>query len=131
MLHVTIAEVNEYLRGKWPHQGSTAAIVIIIKDQIYTANTGDSRTVLILQLNVDHRLETVEDVVALTRSLGDGTTACGEPHITRTPRKNGMWLIIASNGAWNVMDNETAALINARKSNPTAAETAIREEAIP
>jgi serine/threonine protein phosphatase PrpC len=139
MLYVTVSEVNEYVRGKWPQQGSTAAIVMLIKDQVYTANTGDSRIVLIdqeggiRQLSVDHKVENVQGVLALTRSLGDGTRTAGhsgEPHMTRTQRKDGMWLIIASNGVWSVMDNETAALIGARKTSPTAAAVAIKDEAI-
>jgi serine/threonine protein phosphatase PrpC len=140
MLFVTVAEVNEYLRAKWPEQGSTAAIAIVIKDYIYTANTGDSRIVIIdaqggvHQVSVDHTVSdgSVQGVLALSRSLGDGTRDghSGEPHMTRTHRKDGMWMIIASAGVWSVLDNETAARIGARKGTTSSAANAIKDEAI-
>jgi serine/threonine protein phosphatase PrpC len=141
MLGVTISEINDYLLTKWPEQGSTSAIAIIIKDYIYTANTGDSRIVLVLpdgsirQVSEDHKVESdnIKGVVALSRSLGDGALSSdhsGEPHMTRTHRKDGMWMIIASAGVWSVMDNETAARIGARKSTALAAANAIKDEAL-
>jgi serine/threonine protein phosphatase PrpC len=140
MLWTTVAEVNEYLTKKWPDQGSTAAIAIIIKDYLYTANTGDSRIVLIdsaggvYQLTVDHTVSdgSVQGVVALSRSLGDGGREghSGEPYMTRTHRKDGMWMIMASAGVWSVLDNETAARIGAKKGTAGAAAEAIKEEAL-
>jgi serine/threonine protein phosphatase PrpC len=138
MLFVTVAEVNEYVRVKWPEQGSTAAIAIIIKDYVYTANTGDSRILIIdseggvHQVSVDHKVTGVQGVLALSRSLGDGTREghSGEPHMTRTHRKDGMWMIIASAGVWGVLDNETAAKIGVRRATASAAAAAIKDEAI-
>jgi serine/threonine protein phosphatase PrpC len=140
MLYVTVAEVNEYVRAKWTDQGSTAAIAIIIKDYVYTANTGDSRILIIdgdgevHQVSVDHKVDdgSVQGVLALSRSLGDGARDghSGEPYMTRTSRKDGMWMIIASAGVWKVLDNETAGRIGARKVTATAAANAIKDEAI-
>jgi serine/threonine protein phosphatase PrpC len=140
-LFLTIEEVNKSLLTKWPDQGSTSALAIVIHNYIYTANTGDSRIVLIApdgsvkQISEDHKVDSdkIKGVYALSRSLGDAVLTkdhSGEPHMTRTHRKDGMWMIIASAGVWSVMDNETAARIGNKKSTPTAAADAIKAEAV-
>jgi serine/threonine protein phosphatase PrpC len=138
MLWATVSEVNQYLIAKWPDQGSTAAIAIVIRDYIYTANTGDSRIVLIdaaggiYQLTIDAAVTGSVQGVALGRSIGDGgrDAHTGEPYMTRTHRKDGMWMIIASAGVWSVLDNEEAARLGAKKGTAGAAAEAIKEEAI-
>jgi serine/threonine protein phosphatase PrpC len=141
MLQVTIQEVNEYLVTKWPEEGSTSAIVIVIKDFIYTANTGDSRIVLvcpdnaIVQLSEDHQVQTgeIQGVRSLSRSLGDGALQgehSGEPHMTRVHRKDGMWMIMATAGVWSVMTNEQAVKIAGSKSTAESAAAAIKDAAL-
>jgi serine/threonine protein phosphatase PrpC len=153
----SIAEVNEYAVRQWPEQGSTAAILIVIKDLVYTANIGDSRIVLahpdgtIKALTVDHKatdptekdlvlergghviMGRVNGVLALSRSLGDGALGdaiTAQPYTTKMRRKDGMLLIIACDGVWDVMDNETAVKIAKEKRSPQLAAAAIRDEAL-
>lgn len=158
ILKDSIAEVNEFMLKKWPDQGTTVSVALVIKDYIYTANVGDSRIVLITpdgtvkQLSEDHRccdakesdivrarggFELSKKNVAplqLSRSLGDGLLGnkiSSEPYMTRTHRKDGMGLIIASDGLWDVMDNETAARIVASHSgSANAAANALKEAAL-
>jgi serine/threonine protein phosphatase PrpC len=113
--------------------------VIVIKDFIDTANTGDSRIVLvcrdtaILQLSEDHRVQTgeIQGVRSLSRSLGDGELQgkhSGEPHMTRLHSKAGM--IMASAGVWTVMTNEQAVKIAGSKSTAESAAAAIKDAAL-
>jgi serine/threonine protein phosphatase PrpC len=139
MLYETVSEVNEYLRDKWPDQGATAAIAIVIRDFIYTANTGDSRIVLMYpdgsvnQVSDDHKVSdgTVAGLKALCRSLGDGAIdRCSDPHMTRTHRKDGMWMILASHGLWTVLSNEQAAKVAGSRATAQAAANALRAVAM-
>jgi serine/threonine protein phosphatase PrpC len=152
-----IAEVDRSVVKQWPEQGSTAAIVIIIKDIIYTANVGDSRIVLadadgsVKALSVDHKatdsaekalivqrgglviMGRANGVLALSRSLGDGAlrpAISAEPYTTKTRRRDGMMLIIACDGVWDVMDNATAVQFAKEKRSPQLAAAAIRDEAL-
>jgi serine/threonine protein phosphatase PrpC len=139
MLELTIEEVNGVLRQKWPAQGATAAIAIVIADHIYTANTGDSRILLIdgdgsvSQLSEDHKNAAgdVHGVWALSRSLGDAVVGrSAQPHMTRTHRHDGMAMIIASHGLWTVVTNEQAVRIAARKTTAQAAANALKDFAV-
>jgi serine/threonine protein phosphatase PrpC len=139
MLYVTVSEVNEYLKGKWPGQGATSAIAIIIRDRLYTANTGDSRILLIdpegnvSQISEEHKVddEGLRGLDSLSRSLGDGAVGrSGEPHMTRTHRKDGMWMIMASHGLWTVLDNEQAVRIAAKKTVAAAAAKLLKDVAV-
>jgi serine/threonine protein phosphatase PrpC len=157
LLAETIAEVDSFLVKRWPNQGSTAAIAIVIKDIIYTANLGDTRIVLcrangsVQQLSVDHRASVDSEkrmiqakggmvimgrangILALSRSLGDGAlkdVISAEPFLAKARRQDGQILIIACDGVWDVMDNQTAAGIARGKETPQKAATAIRDEAL-
>jgi serine/threonine protein phosphatase PrpC len=138
-LYLTVGEVNDYLRTKWPEQGSTGAIAIVIKDRIYTANTGDSRILVmdaqggVHQVSEEHKINdgSVHGLSALSRSLGDGGLARnGEPYMTETHRKDGMWMIIASHGLWTVLTNDQAARIGASKTTAQASANALKDAAI-
>ncbi|KAB1209883.1 putative protein phosphatase 2C 8 [Morella rubra] len=133
----TVAESEERValaRG----MGSTAVVVLVGKEEIVVANCGDSRAVLIrggvaFPLSSDHkpdrpdereRIEaaggTVVDwnghrvlgVLATSRSIGDHYLrpyVMSEPEVTVTQRtESDDFLVIASDGLWDVMTNEFA-----------------------
>jgi serine/threonine protein phosphatase PrpC len=157
LLGEIIAETDQFLTAKFPDQGSTAGIAMVIRDVIYTANVGDTRIVLsgpdgsIRQMSVDHRATDPAEnelivkrggrvlfgrangVLALSRSLGDGglkDAITAEPFMAKARRKDGQILIIGCDGVWDVMDNEAAVKIARQKASPQAAATAIKDEAI-
>jgi serine/threonine protein phosphatase PrpC len=119
-------------------QGSTAVIALIRKDQLFVANTGDSRAVLCsaqvaISLSEDHKPDRpdekkrIEDLggtivfwgvwrvnscLALSRALGDKSLApyiIPDPEITqRTLTPQDEFLIIACDGVWDVLNNQQA-----------------------
>ncbi|KAJ9164286.1 hypothetical protein P3X46_023882 [Hevea brasiliensis] len=121
--------------------GSTAVVAVVGKDEVVVANCGDSRAVLCragvaVPLSVDHKpdrpdeLERVEaaggriinwnghrvlGVLATSRSIGDRYLKpfiiC-KPEVTVNKRtKNDEFLILASDGLWDVISNEVACQI--------------------
>ncbi|KAL2318020.1 hypothetical protein Fmac_031896 [Flemingia macrophylla] len=116
--------------------GSTAVVAVICASHIIVANCGDSRAVLCrgkepMALSVDHkpnrddeyaRIEAaggkviqwnghrVFGVLAMSRSIGDRYLKpwiIPEPEVTFLPRtKDDEFLILASDGLWDVMTNE-------------------------
>lgn len=156
VLTEAFAEVNEHCSGKWPTVGTTAAVAIVIDDTIWSANVGDSRVILIengkaQRLTYDHKAsdpaeregvlargghiinERVNGILMLARALGDG--CLGEavgcvPCIKKVVRKDGMKMIIACDGVWDVMqDQEAADMVMAIK-KPVDAAKAIKDEAL-
>uniref|UniRef100_A0A0D9W294 protein-serine/threonine phosphatase n=1 Tax=Leersia perrieri TaxID=77586 RepID=A0A0D9W294_9ORYZ len=118
--------------------GSTAVVALLIRDRLVVSNCGDSRAVLCragfpLPLSSDHkpdrpdekaRIEAaggrvvylngprVRGILAMSRALGDKylkpEVIC-EPDITITERTvDDECLILASDGMWDVISNETA-----------------------
>ncbi|XP_013634916.1 PREDICTED: probable protein phosphatase 2C 24 [Brassica oleracea var. oleracea] len=117
--------------------GSTAVVSIITPDKIVVANCGDSRAVLCrngkpFPLSTDHKpdrpdeLDRIEGaggrviywdcprvlgVLAMSRAIGDNYlkpyVTC-EPEVTVTDRTDDDCLILASDGLWDVVSNETA-----------------------
>ncbi|XP_042474852.1 probable protein phosphatase 2C 24 [Macadamia integrifolia] len=124
--------------------GSTAVVAIVTPDKIIVANCGDSRAVLsrggkAITLSTDHkpdrpdelsRIETaggrviywdvprVLGVLAMSRAIGDNYLkpfVISEPEVTITDRtEEDECLILASDGLWDVLSNDTACCI-ARK----------------
>ncbi|OHT00738.1 putative protein phosphatase 2C 11 [Tritrichomonas foetus] len=151
-----IQDVNSYVVDKWPQAGSTAAIAIIDDDVLYTANVGDSRIILVhkgkaKRLSVDHKAVSpdemecilrrggtiqsnrVNGILMLSRAIGDGTVAryiSSEPFMTQTILKDNARLILACDGVWDVMDDQSAADIFLQIKNPEEAAKAIKSEAI-
>ncbi|PAN29383.1 hypothetical protein PAHAL_5G222400 [Panicum hallii] len=120
-----------------PH-GSTALVVVVEPRRIVVANCGDSRAVLCrggaaVPLSTDHKpdrpdeLERIESaggqiiywqgprvlgVLAMSRSIGDyfmKPSMSAEPEVTVTDRTDtDEFIILASDGLWDVMSNEFA-----------------------
>ncbi|XP_010510497.1 PREDICTED: probable protein phosphatase 2C 24 [Camelina sativa] len=117
--------------------GSTAVVSVVTPDKIIVANCGDSRAVLCrdgkpVPLSTDHKpdrpdeLDRIEGaggrviywdcprvlgVLAMSRAIGDNYlkpyVSC-EPEVTITDRTDDDCLILASDGLWDVVSNETA-----------------------
>ncbi|XP_043701317.1 probable protein phosphatase 2C 24 [Telopea speciosissima] len=124
--------------------GSTAVVAIITADKIIVANCGDSRAVLsrggkAVPLSTDHKPDRPDElsriqgaggrviywdgarvlgVLAMSRAIGDNYLkpyVISEPEVTITDRtEEDECLILASDGLWDVVSNDTACSI-ARK----------------
>ncbi|XP_065868147.1 protein phosphatase 2C 51-like [Euphorbia lathyris] len=124
--------------------GSTAVVAVVGKDEVVVANCGDSRAVICragvaVPLSVDHKperpdeLERVEaaggriinwnghrvlGVLATSRSIGDQYLkpfVISKPEVTVCNRaENDEFLILASDGLWDVVSNEVACQIGRR-----------------
>lgn len=152
----SIHEINQNIISTWEYAGTTAAIAIIADDRIYTANVGDSRVILIqdkkaTRLSVDHKATApkerrailkrggsifqgrVNGILMLSRAIGDATVAryiSDEPYQTETPFREGMKLILACDGVWDVMSDQNAADIFLHSIQPVDAARAIKNEAL-
>jgi serine/threonine protein phosphatase PrpC len=151
-----IYEINRQVTSRWIFAGTTAAIAIIADDQIYTANVGDSRVVLIdggraKRMTVDHKATVpserraiaarggrilqgrVNGILMLSRAIGDAEVAkfisC-EPFMTVTPFRDDYKMIIACDGVWDVLTDQQAADIFNRAHSPMEAAQAIKTEAL-
>ncbi|KAI3871759.1 hypothetical protein MKX03_011183 [Papaver bracteatum] len=118
--------------------GSTAVVSVVTPDQIIVSNCGDSRAVLCrggkaVPLSVDHKPDRPDELVriqeaggrviywdgprvlgvlAMSRAIGDNYLkpyVISEPEITITSRTaEDDCMILASDGLWDVVSNETA-----------------------
>ncbi|XP_062120200.1 protein phosphatase 2C 51-like [Humulus lupulus] len=118
--------------------GSTAVVAVVAEEEVVVANCGDCRAVMsragvALALSTDHKpnipdeLERIEDaggrvinwngyrvlgVLATSRSIGDEYLrpfVISKPEVTVTKRTNNdEFLILASDGLWDVVSNEAA-----------------------
>ncbi|KAM6597216.1 hypothetical protein CsatA_007740 [Cannabis sativa] len=118
--------------------GSTAVVAVITTDKIIVANCGDSRAVLCrngtaVPLSSDHKPDRPDElsriqaaggrviywdgprvlgVLAMSRAIGDNYLkpyVSSEPEVTITDRTaDDDCLILASDGLWDVVSNETA-----------------------
>lgn len=151
-----IAEVNAHCSNKWPFVGTTAAMTLMFGDEMWFANVGDSRVILIengkaTRMTYDHKTsdpaeragviergghiinERVNGILMLARAIGDG--GLGEavgclPHITKAVRKDGMYMILACDGVWDVMKDQEAADMVLAIGNCLEAAKAIKDEAL-
>lgn len=118
--------------------GSTAVVSILTPEKIVVANCGDSRAVLCrngkaIPLSSDHKPDRPDEldriqaaggrviywdgprvlgVLAMSRAIGDNYLkpyVISKPEVTVTDRvKQDEFLILASDGLWDVVSNETA-----------------------
>lgn len=118
--------------------GSTAVVAVVAPDKIIVSNCGDSRAVLCrngiaVPLSVDHKPDRPDElnriqeaggrviywdgarvlgVLAMSRAIGDNYLkpyVISEPEVTITERSDeDECLILASDGLWDVVSNETA-----------------------
>ncbi|KAM3344970.1 protein phosphatase 2C 37 [Capsicum galapagoense] len=118
--------------------GSTAVVAVVTPDKIIVSNCGDSRAVLCrngvaIPLSVDHKPDRPDElnriqeaggrviywdgarvlgVLAMSRAIGDNYLkpyVISEPEVTITDRTaEDECLILASDGLWDVVSNETA-----------------------
>lgn len=118
--------------------GSTAVVAVVTPDKIIVSNCGDSRAVLCrsgvaVQLSDDHKPDRADElkriqaaggrviywegarvlgVLAMSRAIGDNYLkpyVISEPEVTIMDRTAGdECLILASDGLWDVVSNETA-----------------------
>lgn len=118
--------------------GSTAVVAVVTPDKIIVSNCGDSRAVLCrngvaIPLSLDHKPDRPDElnriqeaggrviywdgarvlgVLAMSRAIGDNYLkpyVISEPEVTITERSNeDECLILASDGLWDVVSNETA-----------------------
>ncbi len=118
---------------KHDKSGSTATVAVVVNQSLVVANVGDSRAIAccpLVVLTEDHvasdaseaaRIKQlggtiidrrVEDRVVLTRSVGNRALdpfLIAEPHITRHPLASFQYLIVATDGLWDVVANDEAA----------------------
>lgn len=131
--------------------GSTATVALVYDGKIYVANIGDSRAVLAssnksVPLSSDHkpnrpderlRVESnggrimfygtwrVQGMLAVTRSFGDRRLkrwVIAEPEIfVRDLTSEDKYLILATDGVWDVMSEQDSVDITCRAENPSQA----------
>ncbi|KAK9683338.1 hypothetical protein RND81_10G133300 [Saponaria officinalis] len=135
--------------------GSTAVVSVVTPEKIVVSNCGDSRAVLcrggvVIPLSTDHKPDRPDELnriekaggrviywdgprvlgmLAMSRAIGDNYLkpyVIPDPEVTVTDRSNeDECLILASDGLWDVVSNETAAavarmcLMNADKTPPS------------
>ena len=127
------------------YTGSTATIVLIQDNKIYCANVGDSRAYIIYdnnikQITVDHKCSVPEEAeriincggkitknrvqgqLVLSRSLGD--LYCKKYGVTNLPYistnkidYNVKYIVIASDGIWDVVDENTVLNMSKQRKN--------------
>jgi protein phosphatase 1L len=140
-------------KGNQKDAGSTASTAVLIGDRLFVANVGDSRAVacksgLAVPLSVDHKPDRSDErhriekaggfiiwagtwrvggVLAVSRAFGDKLLkpyVVAEPEIQEEDVEGIDFLIIASDGLWNVVNNKDA--VNLVKEIPDAEEASRR-----
>lgn len=156
IIQTSITEVNSMLIEQYPATGSTVALTLIIGKRAHFANIGDTRIVLIedgvaKRITVDHNVNNgdeitllqrrggsffngrVSGVLSLTRCLGDGTyigSLSTEISYLECDIRDGMHMIMACDGVWDVMSDEDAVELYMKTGDPSTAAKAIVEESL-
>ncbi|KAJ8762803.1 hypothetical protein K2173_022932 [Erythroxylum novogranatense] len=133
----TDAEYLDEERGQQKDAGSTASTAVLLGDRLLVANVGDSRVVAsragsAIPLSIDHKPDRSDErqrieeaggfiiwagtwrvggVLAVSRAFGDKLLkpyVVAEPEIQEEEIGGVDFLIIASDGLWNVLSNKDA-----------------------
>eukprot|EP00002_Diphylleia_rotans_P038124 TRINITY_DN8621_c0_g1_i6.p1 TRINITY_DN8621_c0_g1~~TRINITY_DN8621_c0_g1_i6.p1 ORF type:complete len:316 (-),score=56.37 TRINITY_DN8621_c0_g1_i6:397-1344(-) len=135
----THLKLQEGLRGlNMPSSGSTSVAVLVNNTNYVVVNSGDSRAILCqgkkaVRLSVDHKPLLMEEearirssgsyvneegriagLLAVSRGFGDfildGHVSC-EPTVRVYPRQEtDSWIVLASDGLWDVLSDERVAI---------------------
>lgn len=145
-------------RGHQKDAGSTASTAVLVGDRLIVANVGDSRVVACragsaIPLSIDHKPDRVDErqrieeaggfiiwagtwrvggVLAVSRAFGDKFLkpyVVAEPEIQEEEIDGVDFIIIASDGLWNVISNKDAVDIVQDIMNAEAASRKLIEEA--
>jgi serine/threonine protein phosphatase PrpC len=139
MRHALLDMDIEFMRSDRSGSGSTAVAAAVLLDHIVLANVGDSRAVIVVKgsvlgATVDHKPEDpqerhriehhggfvrgnrVNGMLALSRAIGDKrfkvrplVTAEADIYIYDRPTGTGGYVLLASDGFWDVFSNQQAA----------------------
>lgn len=145
-------------KGQQKDAGSTASTALLVGDRLLVANVGDSRVVACrdgsaLPLSIDHKpdrsdeRQRIEDaggfviwagtwrvggVLAVSRAFGDKLLkqfVTAEPEIMEQEIDGVDFIIIASDGLWNVISNKDAVSLVQDMKDTEAASRRLTEEA--
>ncbi|KAF8726854.1 hypothetical protein HU200_019334 [Digitaria exilis] len=148
----TDSEFLDAERNSHRDDGSTASTAVLVGDHLYVANVGDSRAVIskagkAIALSEDHkpnrsderkRIESagtwrVGGVLAMSRAFGNRLLkqfVIAEPEIQELEIDDELeFLIIASDGLWDVVPNEDAVSLVKMEEEPEAAARKLTETA--
>ncbi|KAK0577270.1 hypothetical protein LWI29_030487 [Acer saccharum] len=151
------AYLNEE-KGQQKNAGSTASTAVLLGNRLLVANVGDSRVVACragsaIPLSVDHKPDRDDErqriegaggfiiwagtwrvggVLAISRAFGDKllkSYVVAEPEIQEEEIGGVDFLIIASDGLWNVISNKDAVAIAQEETDAEAASRKLIKEA--
>ncbi|KAK6115623.1 hypothetical protein DH2020_007892 [Rehmannia glutinosa] len=145
-------------KGQQKDAGSTASTAVLVRDKLFVANVGDSRVVACragsaVPLSIDHKPDRSDErerieqaggfivwagtwrvggVLAVSRAFGDKLLrpyVVAEPEIQEEEIDGVEFIIIASDGLWNVLSNKDAVTIVKDIADAEAASRKLIEEA--
>ncbi|XP_038724863.1 probable protein phosphatase 2C 11 [Tripterygium wilfordii] len=153
----TDADYLNFENGQQRNAGSTASTALLVGDRLLVANVGDSRVVACragsaVPLSIDHKPDRLDErqrieeaggfviwagtwrvggVLAVSRAFGDKLLkpyVVAEPEIQEADIGDVDFIIIASDGLWNVLSNEDAvAAVQDMRDAEAASRTLVRE----
>ncbi|KAL9250351.1 putative protein phosphatase 2C 11 [Drosera capensis] len=116
-------------KGQKKDAGSTASTASLVGDRLFVANVGDSKVVATREGSGTWR---VGGVLAVSRAFGDKLLrpyVVAEPEIQEQDTDDVDFIIIASDGLWNVISNKDAVSIVQKINDAEAASRKLTEEA--
>ncbi|CAI9115581.1 OLC1v1016516C1 [Oldenlandia corymbosa var. corymbosa] len=154
----TDADYLQEQKGNQKDAGSTATTAVLVGDRLLVANVGDSRVVACragsaIPLSIDHKPDRSDErerieqaggfivwagtwrvggVLAVSRAFGDKLLkpyVVAEPEIQEEEINGVDFIIIASDGLWNVLSNKDAVSIVQDVTDAEAASRKLIEEA--
>lgn len=156
-LQATFVRVHEDMKEFAVFNGTTAVVVLIIDDNLYMANVGDSRALVsqggkAVRLSIDHKPSLpsevdritalggvvtngrVKGMLAISRALGDHACApfvTPEPHLAHFQlTANDPLLVLACDGLFDVTDDQLVVSIASTFPDPTSSARYLAEQAL-